>query len=132
MKDAAAAWMAFAHRDLEAGRLLVDNEYVANVVSFHAQQCVEKCLKALLEDTGADIPRIHSIVKLLDLLPAQTQQFLDIDEEDLDLVDSVYTDTRYPNSLGLLASGFPARKSTKRLVEIATIVYERTDQALTK
>jgi HEPN domain-containing protein len=132
MREAAAAWMAFASRDLEAARLLVGNEYVANVVSFHAQQCVEKCLKALLEETGADIPRIHSIVKLLDLLSAETQQSLGIDEEDLDLVDSVYTDTRYPNSLGLLPSGFPSRESAKKLLAIAAIVYERTDQALKK
>jgi len=33
--------MDFAHRDLESSRLLVDSEYVSNVVLFHAQQCVE-------------------------------------------------------------------------------------------
>ena len=47
MKKGTKAWLDFAHRDLESSRLLVDSEYVSNVVLFHAQQCVEKCLKAL-------------------------------------------------------------------------------------
>ena len=49
MKKTTRAWVDFAHRDLEAARLLADNEYVSNAVLFHSQQCVEKCLKALLE-----------------------------------------------------------------------------------
>jgi hypothetical protein len=53
MKKGTKAWLDFAHRDLESSRLLVDREYVSNVVLFHAQQCVEKCLKALLEENGS-------------------------------------------------------------------------------
>jgi HEPN domain-containing protein len=50
MKKATEAWLDFAHRDLEAAKLLVDHEYVSNAVLFHSQQCLEKCLKALLEE----------------------------------------------------------------------------------
>jgi hypothetical protein len=32
MKDGTKSWMAFAHRDLEAAKSLLKNEYVANVV----------------------------------------------------------------------------------------------------
>ena len=45
MKEQAKAWMEFAARDLEAARKLADDEYLANVVLFHSQQCIEKCLK---------------------------------------------------------------------------------------
>jgi HEPN domain-containing protein len=39
------------------------------VVSFHAQQCVEKYLKALLVLKGIEFPRTHDIEKLIELLP---------------------------------------------------------------
>jgi hypothetical protein len=38
MKDGTKHWLAFADRDLEAARHLIENEYVANVVLFHCQQ----------------------------------------------------------------------------------------------
>jgi len=63
MKDGARSWMAFADRDLEAAKILLDNEYVSNVVLFHCQQCVEKCLKAILEEHQIQIPKIHSVVR---------------------------------------------------------------------
>ena len=33
MKKGTKAWLDFAHRDLESSRLLVDSEYVSNVVA---------------------------------------------------------------------------------------------------
>jgi hypothetical protein len=36
MKKATEAWLDYAHRDLEAAKLLVDHEYVSNAVLFHA------------------------------------------------------------------------------------------------
>jgi len=68
MKRATEEWLDFADRDLEAARLLVDNEYVSNAVLFHCQQCVEKCLKALLEENDIPVPHIHHVVKLYSLL----------------------------------------------------------------
>ena len=58
MKNGTKTWLEFAHRDLEAAKLLVGNEYLANVVLFHSQQCVEKCLKALLEESSVPIPHV--------------------------------------------------------------------------
>ena len=68
MKSGTKLWLDFADRDLEAARLLVDNEYLSNTVLFHCQQCVEKCLKALLEDNHIPVPRIHNVLKLHSLL----------------------------------------------------------------
>jgi HEPN domain-containing protein len=39
-----------------------------NTVCFHCQQAAEKYLKALLQDTGAPVPRTHDREDLLDLL----------------------------------------------------------------
>jgi len=42
-----------------------------DAVCFHAQQCAEKALKALLLHRGISFPRTHAIEVLLDLLKAQ-------------------------------------------------------------
>jgi len=54
-------WIDFADRDLEAAKSLLENEYLANVVLFHCQQCIEKCLKAILEENNVEVPKIQLI-----------------------------------------------------------------------
>jgi len=130
MKKGAKVWLDFADRDLQAARLLVDSEYVSNVVLFHAQQCVEKCLKALLEENGVLVPHIHSVVKLNSLVMEEAGISLNLDEDELDLVDAVYIDTRYPSGLGLLPSGFPTREDAREILGIAERVYNETSEHL--
>lgn len=130
MKKGTKAWMDFAHRDLESSRLLVDSEYVSNVVLFHAQQSVEKCLKALLEENGVLVPHIHSVVKLHSLVTEEAGILLTLDEDELDLVDAVYIDTRYPSGLGLLPSGFPTKEDAREILGIAEKVYKEISKRL--
>ena len=130
MKKTTKAWVDFAHRDLEAARLLADNEYVSNAVLFHSQQCVEKCLKALLEQNRVPVPHIHSVVKLHSVLKKEAEISLSLKDDELDLVDAVYIDTRYPSGLGLLPSGFPTREDARELLEIAEKVFKETSQTL--
>jgi HEPN domain-containing protein len=126
MKKATEAWLDFAHRDLEAAKLLVDHEYVSNAVLFHSQQCVEKCLKALLEEADVPAPHLHSIVKLHSLLNEEAGISFSLDEDELDLLDAVYIDTRYPSGIGLLPSGFPTKEDAQGLLKIAEKVYRKT------
>jgi HEPN domain-containing protein len=126
MKKATVAWLDFAHRDLEAAKLLVDHEYVSNAVLFHSQQCVEKCLKALLEEADVPVPHLHSIVTLHSLLMEEAGISLSLDEDELDLLDAVYIDTRYPSGIGLLPSGFPTKEDAQGLLKIAEMVYRET------
>jgi HEPN domain-containing protein len=74
MNPLTAEWIAKASADLAtAGREMrarKDPNYDA--VCFHAQQCVEKLLKAALTETGRDFSRTHDLNHLLDLiLPMQ-------------------------------------------------------------
>lgn len=116
-------WLEFAKRDLEAARILLSSSYLANVVLFHSQQCIEKCLKAYLEEKAINIPKIHSVVKLFSMIPADDRASFDIKEDELDMVDLVYIDTRYPSGFGLLPSGFPTDTDAKELFEVAEKVY---------
>jgi HEPN domain-containing protein len=130
MNKGTKEWLDFADRDLEAARILVEYEYVSNAVLFHCQQCVEKCLKALLEEKGIPVPHTHNVVKLHSLLKENSPEPLLVTEDDLDLVDAVYIDTRYPSGIGLLPSGFPTKEDAQELLKIAEAIHAETVRRL--
>lgn len=53
-----------------------------DTVCFHAQQTVEKYLKALLVSEAIDFPKTHDIGELVDLLPTSLKPPLNIEEQD--------------------------------------------------
>ncbi len=64
-----SAWMSFADEDLQAARILSEQEdvdHLAHIVAFHAHQSAEKYLKGLLaKHAGTEPPHIHNLRKLL-------------------------------------------------------------------
>jgi HEPN domain-containing protein len=67
--EAAEALLRAAAEDEAVVRELVDNTRIADsVIGFHAQQAVEKLLKATLARRGLDYPFTHDIARLLDLV----------------------------------------------------------------
>jgi HEPN domain-containing protein len=91
-------WLAKADNDLTtaAHTLTLGAECPTDTVCFHAQQCVEKCLKALLVFLGKTFPKTHDIAALRKLLPPKLCPKLD------DTVQERLTDyatvLRYPGS----------------------------------
>lgn len=63
MRPAALEWINRASEDILAAHDLLANQSLTNVVAFHAQQCIEKSLKAILEEFSQEIPRIHKLEK---------------------------------------------------------------------
>ena len=61
-------WIAKAEEDFGVAGHLLPEERFAAAISFHAQQCAEKYLKALLIHRGVDFPKTHDIDLLLDLI----------------------------------------------------------------
>ena len=75
-------WMAFAHRDIESARFLLDMRPLPNkVICFHCQQCAEKAIKAILALWALDIPHIHALPKLAALVNAERKVLNGFDEE---------------------------------------------------
>ena len=69
-EDLIRAWVLKAEHDL----LNIENNLAAreipwDTVCFHAQQCAEKYLKALLVSRKIDPPKIHDLTELHALLP---------------------------------------------------------------
>jgi len=89
-------WVEKAENDLEnAIRVIRSGEGCpADTVCFHAQQCVEKYLKALLVWRGIPVPKTHSIRDLLTLIPATLRPRIEQGEQDR--LTEYATVTRYP------------------------------------
>jgi HEPN domain-containing protein len=68
----AAQWLAKAENDLRNAEhtLTLKEDCPFDTVCFHAQQCAEKALKALLLVGGEDPPRTHDLRLLLQRLPS--------------------------------------------------------------
>lgn len=66
-----ADWLRYARSDLALARLSKPPEVLLETLCFHAQQAVEKSLKAILLQAGTAIPRTHNLEHLIDLLPAR-------------------------------------------------------------
>jgi len=74
MKAITREWVDKAEADYAAALLLRKSrkKHARDIVCFHLQQCVEKYLKARLEEGGMAYPRTHDLERLLDLaLPSE-------------------------------------------------------------
>lgn len=67
--DLARILLTAAERDRQAyDKLAADPDMHDSVAGFHAQQAVEKALKAVLARAGVVVRRTHDIAELLDLM----------------------------------------------------------------
>lgn len=109
-------WFELAKQDYYALKKLDGDEYLTNIVLFHAQQCIEKLFKGMIEQSGGDIPRIHNTKKLYELIADSIKE--PIETDDLLFIDSVYIESRYPASFGLLPGGRPTLKESQKAITI--------------
>jgi len=63
------SWLRYAKADLSIVRSPKSEDGLYEILCYHAQQSVEKSLKAVLIHLGIEFPKIHLIEKLIDLLP---------------------------------------------------------------
>ena len=69
MKRQTAKWVQKAEADWEvAHKLAGENAPPRDIVCFHCQQAAEKYLKALLQESGLVVPKIHDLADILELL----------------------------------------------------------------
>ncbi len=87
------------------------------MVCYHAQQAVEKTLKAVLAEREIEIPRTHNI---LDLHAAVRKLGYEpsLNDEDTVFLTSVYR-ARYPSALGLLPLGEPTVQDAEKSLQSA-------------
>lgn len=109
----AGEWMAKAENDLKSAAHLVKiADCPTDAVCFHAQQCVEKCLKALLVAQGTDFRKTHDLGELVVLLPSRLRPSLNNEEQDR--LTEYATVTRYPGNYEPITLAKPFRRSRSR------------------
>ncbi len=124
MKDITKQWLEFAEVDIKCCQNNLDDDFVTNTVVFHSQQAVEKCFKAIIEEKGMNIPRIHNLMRLHKFIQDLVQFSIDLDL--LANLDEVYTSARYPSDLGLMPNGKPTTTEASEMYEFALFIYNKT------
>jgi HEPN domain-containing protein len=81
----AAEWVAKAEEDLQTATLILKlgRSCPTATVCFHAQQCVEKYLKAYLVYQGTPFPKTHDIEELVARVPGNARPSLTVEEQAL-------------------------------------------------
>ena len=74
MNPVSREWLKSAHDDLLLIEHILSDEHLSHLVAFHAQQAVEKSLKALLEFTNQTVPKTHSLNRLFALVNEDIQE----------------------------------------------------------
>jgi HEPN domain-containing protein len=89
-------WVQKAENDLKNAThtLKLGKACPTDTVCFHAQQCVEKYLKALAVFESKDFSKTHHISALMHVLPANIRP--DLSPEEQELLTDYAVSTRYP------------------------------------
>lgn len=76
-------WVVKGDNDLTAAAALLRlrEGCPTDVVCFHAQQSVEKYLKAFLVSESVDFPKPHDVERLIALLPPRSRPTLSVEDQ---------------------------------------------------
>jgi HEPN domain-containing protein len=120
-------WVQKAENDLKnaAHTLKLGQDCPTDTVCFHAQQCIEKYLKALLVWHGIEFARIHHISALVALLPIRFRP--DLTPEEQERLTDYAVSTRYPGDY----EAIPLAEA-RRAVQIARRVRRQIRKWLPK
>jgi HEPN domain-containing protein len=122
-------WFEFAREDLVVAKAAL-NEKIFNLACFHAQQGVEKMLKGYLSVNGHDVPKIHSVIKILTLCVQIDRDFEKVSEVCM-LLDDYYIPTRYPDALpGTGSKGLPQRDDAQEAIAVLEKVADFVNDKL--
>ena len=122
MRKEAEAWLKISAEDLQSADVLFERR-LFRMACYHAQQSVEKVLKALLADREVEFPRSHNILDLNNAIKKLGYTAL-ITDEDAVFLNSIYR-ARYPSEAGLLPFGEPLEKDAEQALRIAREVADR-------
>jgi HEPN domain-containing protein len=129
MKKQVEEWLHFAEIDIRSAKKLGEEKYLAQAAAFHIHQCVEKSIKAILEDKQQKIPKIHNLVVLMESI-RKLGVNPQIDEDILDEINQIYIESRYPADFGVLPGGTPSIEIIKKFLDFATEFFSFADKLI--
>jgi HEPN domain-containing protein len=94
MKNETLTWLSYADENHDVAELSLENGHLNSALQ-NAQQAVEKYLKALIIEMEFTFIRTHSIRDLVGLL-SDKGIHINISDDDMDLMDTIYLPSKYP------------------------------------
>ena len=115
MSEVTTEWVAKAESDFATARILLEHgeENIVDMVCFHSQQCIEKYLKAFLNEHAINFPRDHSLPPLVKLCRTIDDQF-----------EELWDDTASMEGYAV-AIRYPGAVATRSMAENALAAAER-------
>lgn len=113
-------WLIKAGNDLKIGQdEMKTAEPTTDMVCYHMQQCVEKCLKAYLVAHEKPFRRTHDIAELIEQCKEIDPQFNTLYEKQADSLTIYGIEIRYPDDFYM-----PTRQEAVASIEIALFTRE--------
>ncbi len=123
MQKLAEQWLHAASIDVGAMERLMDVPNLTPAVAFHAQQAIEKSLKAVLAQKYAKTPKTHDLVMLYGNVRKIAS--VEIDIRLLGAINETYIETRYPTSPTTDELSIPSKKTAELFLQEARRIADR-------
>ncbi|MBN1292815.1 MAG: HEPN domain-containing protein [Candidatus Latescibacteria bacterium] len=110
-------WLKHALSDLRYAKLGIEPDNIlSQQICFHAQQAVEKSLKAILLFSNVDFPLTYDIYQLIDILKISGIT-LPSDFEDAGILTPYAVETRYPGYMTEIT-----KQEVEKAIELAETI----------
>jgi HEPN domain-containing protein len=125
MKPITQEWVDKAEGDFATAEREIDVENKPNydAVCFHSQQCIEKYLKACLQENNIAFGRTHDLTKLLDAFLAIEPSWENL-RNNLDELTAYAVEFRYP---GISADQTIANDAFSACTQIRQVIRQYLD-----
>ncbi len=91
-------WILKAENDLKSAEILYKENGPTDSLCFHCHQGVEKILKAFLIFKKNEFPKIHDLIRLLNLCKEIDKNLKGLEKE-VSFLNRYYVETRYPSEV---------------------------------
>lgn len=127
MKKETEEWLKFADENLKSAEILLENG-LYNPSLQNAQQAIEKYLKSIMIEIEIGSFKTHSIREIVNKI-YETNISIDISDDDIDLIDSIYLPTKYP-LVSVLPEFVPDYQISKYCLDMAVKVKDAVKKKL--
>ena len=129
-KEVIKLWLAKAESDLKTAQILIkDKDPPTDSICFHAQQAVEKLLKAYLTYFDIKVPKTHDIATLLKLCLEVDKDFKELDLEKLEELTFYAVELRYPDAF-YQSSKEEAKEALHQAIHLKKFVLKKLEKKL--
>ena len=131
MKKQVEAWINYAEKDILTISEIIKNPVLANIVTFHCQQAIEKYFKAFIIDNNKPLLKIHNLLTLYGTIKEIID--LNLSEDMLSTINDIYLESRYPGEIGLLDNGsMPTIEQANQFFEFAKEIETKIKNEINK